>query len=126
MQLNNLLERKLNFIVAVILLIFCFTINFNSFGLNKTVGMAYDIGGIAKLTCLVSLFLSFILYSILSLLKYKTKKVLSIIYLSDILPAIILIFMKAYEISIIFSLMSIVVSVINFLNSLRAKDKTSP
>ena len=64
MQLNNLLERKLYLLVAVILAIFCLTIDFDSFGLNKTVGMAYDMGGISKAVCLVSLLLSFIGYSI--------------------------------------------------------------
>ena len=123
MQLNNLLERKLYLLVAVILAIFCLTIDFDSFGLNKTVGMAYDMGGISKAVCLVSLLLSFIGYSILSLLKYQTQKVLSLVYLSDIVPAIILSYTKTLEVSIVFGVMSIVVSFINIISSLKNKAK---
>lgn len=121
MKLNDLLEQKLHLLVAVILAIFCLTIDFNSFGLNKTVGMAYDMGTIAKLVCLASLLLSFIGYFILALLKYRTQKVLSLIYLSDILPAVIVSYTKAHEVSIVFSVMSIVVSCINIVSSFKNK-----
>jgi len=125
MQLNNLLERKLYLLVAVILAIFYSTIDLDSFGFNKTVGMAYtyDAGIISKAICVVSLLLSFIGYSILSLLKYKTQKVLSLVYLSDIVPAIILSYTKTPEVSIVFGVMSIVVSFINIISSLKSKAK---
>ena len=89
MQLNHMLQRKLYLIVAIILAVFCLTIDFNSLGLSKTVGSAYDTDSIAKIICLISLTLSFTGYSILSLSGYQTQKVLSLIYLSDILPAIL-------------------------------------
>ena len=119
MQLNHILQRKLYLIVAIILVIFCLTIDFNSLGLNKTVGSAYDTDSIAIIICLVSLILSFIGYSILSLLGYQTQKVLSLIYLSDILPAVLLIYIKAHEISIVFVSMSIIVFCINIISSLK-------
>lgn len=121
MQLNYILQQKLYLIVAIILAIFCLTIDFNSLGLNKTVGMAYDIDSIAKIICLVSLILSFIGYSILSSLSYQIQKVLSLLYLSDILLAIILSYTKQYEISIVFGLMLIMVSCINIIRSLKNK-----
>jgi len=121
MQLKHMLQRKLYLIVAIILAIFCLTIDFNSLGLNKTVGSAYDIDSIAKIICLFSLTLSFIGYSILSLLGYQTQKVLSLIYLSDILPAVLLSYINAHEISVVFGSMSIVVSCINIISSLKPK-----
>ncbi len=125
MLLNLILQRKLYLLVAIILVAFSLTIDFNSLGLSKTVGIAYDVDGIAKIICLVSLILSFIGYSILSLLGYQTHKVLSLIYLSDILPAVILNYTKTHEISIVFGGMSIVVFCVNIICSLKTKKHLS-
>ncbi|MDQ7960416.1 hypothetical protein [Flavobacterium lindanitolerans] len=118
MQLNYILQQKLYLIVAIILAIFCLTIDFNSLGLNKTVGMAYDMDSTAKIICLVSLLFSFIGYSILSLLRYQTQKNLSLLYLSSILLAVVLNFIKQHEISIVFGILSIVVFSISIVRSL--------
>lgn len=118
MHLNHMSQRKLYLIVAIILAIFCFTIDFNSLGLNKTVGMAYDIDSLAKIVCLVSLTLSFIGYSILSLLGYQIQKVLSLLYLSNILLAFVLSFIKQHEISIVFGILSVVIFFISIIRSL--------
>lgn len=123
MQFNHLLEQKLYLIVAIILALFCLTIDFDSFGLSKTVGTAYELGNIAKTTCLASLLFSFIGYAILSLLGYKTQKFLSLVYLSDMLPAILLSYTKAPVVSIFFGVMSIIVSCINIIRSLKVKSK---
>lgn len=118
MQLNYILQQKLYLIVAIILAIFCLTIDFNSLGLNKTVGMAYDMDSTAKIICLVSLLFSFIGYSILSLLRYQTQKNLSLLYLSSILLAVVLNFIKQHEISIVFGILSIVVFSISIVRYL--------
>ncbi len=114
----NIFNQKLYLIIAIILAIFCLTIDFHSLGLNKTVGMAYGMDSIAKIICLVSLLLSFIGYSILSLLRYQTQKKLSLLYLSSILLAVVLNFIKQNEISIVFGMLSIVVFSISIVRSL--------
>lgn len=118
MQLNHILQRKLYLLVAAILAVFCLTIDFNSLGLSKTVGMAYDVDSIAKIICLVSLLLSFIGYSILSLLSYQTQKNLSLLYLSNIVLAFVLSFIKQHEISIVFGILSVVIFFISIIRSL--------
>lgn len=114
----NIFNQKLYFIIAIILVVFCLTIDFHSLGLNKTVGMAYGMDSIAKIICLVSLLLSFIGYSILSLLRYQTQKNLSLLYLSSILLAVVLNFIKQHEISIVFGILSIVIFSISLIRSL--------
>jgi hypothetical protein len=114
----NIFNQKLYLIIAIILVVFCLTIDFHSLGLNKTVGMAYGMDSIAKIICLVSLLLSFIGYSILSLLRYQTQKNLSLLYLSSILLAVVLNFIKQHEISIVFGILSIVIFSISLIRSL--------
>jgi hypothetical protein len=114
----NIFNQKLYLIIAIILVVFCLTIDFHSLGLNKTVGMAYDMDSTAKIICLVSLLLSFIGYSILSLLRYQTQKKLSLLYLSSILLAVVLNFIKQHEISIVFGILSIVIFSISLIRSL--------
>lgn len=114
----NIFNQKLYLIIAIILAIFSLTIDFNSLGLNKTVGMAYDMDSIAKMICLVSLLFSFIGYSILSLLRYQTQKNLSLLYLISILLAVVLNFIKQNEISIVFGILSIVIFSISLIRSL--------
>jgi len=124
MKFNTLLEHKL-YITALVLLIglLCFT-DIDTLGINKTVGMAWNLVDLGTLICLISLLFSFIAYSILALLKYPTHRILSLIWLGDILPVVIISKLsRINEVAILFGIVSIVVLVINVIFSIRTKKK---
>jgi hypothetical protein len=99
-----------------------------NFGLNKTVGYAYDISNVAKLLCLSSLICSFIAYLILAIFKYRTSRIISSIYIVTIFLAVTADNFFFYP-TVVFSLawLSIIVSILNIIAAIKfGKYSTSP
>jgi hypothetical protein len=80
MKVKNLFETKM---YLIILLCFPLLIRFSeieNYGLNKTVGWAYDISGFTMYYVKYIVFAFFIGYLFLSIIKAKTNFVLSIVH----------------------------------------------
>lgn len=110
------IEKRPYLLVGLILMLMLVYVDFQHFGINKTVGLAYDLEGISKLLCLVSLVVSFVSYFILSICKLEIVSSISYTYVFTILFAVaVCIYTTYYFLVFSFSFISIIVLILNVM-----------
>jgi len=100
---------------AIFYFIFFESIKFGMYGINKTVGRAFDICSLALLSSFLSLIVFVLGYSVLSLFKTRVNRVVSMIHIACIAFLVILHICKSY--CILKVLLSIGAVVIFFINT---------
>ncbi|KGO79298.1 hypothetical protein Q762_14480 [Flavobacterium cauense R2A-7] len=86
---DNLFQKRMFLLVLLIYIFFIFFIMPKDYGINKTVGWAWDFYEFYSPLIFISLFyLFFIFYSIIALCKWKTNKTISIVHFITILISI--------------------------------------
>lgn len=119
--MKQIFERRFLLLIFIVLFIIFFTTfvtgesEIGAWGINKTVGWAWDLTPINLLIFLSTSTIFLLLYSILTLLKYRTNKTLSIIQV--ILMVTIAIFYKPIGQYILFLLnfLSIIIFISNLI-----------
>lgn len=91
---------------------------FQTYGVNKTIGWAYDFCTFILPSVVVSFLITLIGYGVLSLFKLMLNKVLSIIQLLCVTGTIVCLFIPVYEPFCFFIISACVVSILLFVTNL--------
>ena len=119
MKVKNLFETKMYLIILLCLPLLVRFSEIDNYGINKTVGWAYDFSGFTMYYVKYIVFAFFIGYLFLAILKAKTNFILSIIHF--ILIAFCCLFfdnLRFMRLVDSIAIIEIVVFVINFFNSI--------
>lgn len=121
------IDKRPYLLIGVILIMLLCYIDIDNFGLNKTVGFAYDLKNVALTLCLASLIVSFLGHLILSILKFKIATSVSYTYIFSILIAITFgIYSDFYFLVFSFGFISLVLLILSIIIAIKSgKYKTS-
>ncbi len=123
MTINRVFQTKMFALIAILSLYLIYYFSSRDFGINKTVGWAYNFREISYvITCLLC-FLSTTIYGILAILKWKTNTLLSILHFSLILLSIIFDHLLNYDLVMWLNLISMLTLVGNLILSIRNRNK---
>ena len=106
-------------LILVFILINLFTKNYKHYGINKTVGLAYDITEFSPLIFLFSFYIFLFIYGILALSKKETNLAISIVHTIMIIVSAILLENSNNGFLMIFNCISIIVFILNMFKSLK-------
>jgi hypothetical protein len=96
-----------------------FTRRYKEYGINKTVGWAWNITDFSPIIFLLSFYLFLMVYGIIALSKRKTNFNFSILHLIIIIGSLILLEKNEKGYLMIFNLLSLIVFFINLYKSLK-------
>ena len=125
MTFDKLIQKRMFVLIIILLMIFTYFGGIGNVGINKTVGWALDISNWMFFAKNGTWLIFIIGYGILALLKYWTNKNLSILHLilitlnfvaEDILNTDLIL-------TLILSLISLIVFIMNFLWTIRNRNK---
>lgn len=119
MKVKNFFETKMYLIILLCLLLLVRFSEIENYGINKTVGWAYDISGFSMYFIKYILIIFFIGYLFLAIIKAKTNYIISIIHF--ILIAFCCLFFDNFRYMLLvdnIAIIGIVVFVINFFIAL--------
>lgn len=106
-------------LILVFILINLFTKNYKHYGINKTVGLAFDITEFSPLIFLFSFYIFLFIYGILALSKKETNLAVSIVHTIMIIVSAILLENSNNGFLMIFNCISIIVFLLNMFKSLK-------
>lgn len=126
---DNIFQKRMFLLILLIYILFSLFTMQKEFGINKTVGWAFDFYEIMSTLIFIFLFfLFFILYSIIAICKWRTNKTISMIHIATILISIY--FFEIYRIGILqlcnfLSVLIFLINVIWTFNNRKKQIKTS-
>ena len=106
-------------LIVVFVLINLFTKNYKHYGINKTVGLAFDITEFSSLTFLFSFYFFLFIYGILAVIKKETNLIISIVHTIMIIVSAILLENSENGFLMIFNCLSIIIFLLNMFKSLK-------
>ncbi len=115
---DDLFQKRMFLLILLIYIFFSLFTGQKEFGINKTVGWAFDFyETMSPLIFIFLFFLFFILYSIIAICKWRTNKTLSMIHIVTILISIY--FFEIYRIGFLqfCNFLSILIFLTNIISS---------
>ena len=112
-------RRMVIILILVFILINLFTKNYQHYGINKTVGLAYNITEFSPLIFLFTFYIFLFIYGILALSKKETNLAISIVHTIMIIVSAILLENSNNGFLMIFNCISIIVFILNMFKSLK-------
>jgi len=110
--------------IMIFILINLFTNNYKSYGINKTVGWAWDISNYSPIVFLLSFYIFLLVYGITALTKKQTNLTLSLLHMLVIsISAFLMEFNNVKELMIL-NYLSVVFFILNFLWIISNSEKT--